>query len=516
MTTEQDGRLRERAGWAPLRHFAERSVLGLIAVLAFGLGFGVLLLLVRLNWSPLERLDHGVAEGLNHLVAPHPAVVKALEAVSRLGGWPVLIWLVAIVAALLLIRRRARLALYLVVTGVGAPLLDPALKTLVGRVRPVVDVPVTTAPGNSFPSGHALTSMIVYGALLLIFLPLVARPWRPVFITATAVIVVAIGFTRLALGVHFLSDVLAGWLLGAAWLGVTAYAFRVWRREAGHRVPPIEDGLEPEAAGDLRPAPAEDQVLPHPWAGAAVIVTGWGLIFGILYLIGYSLTNSTKGTWLGRFDDGADRWLQGFRTSSLDHLSFLWSRAGDTHAILIISLVFCPLALALWRQWRPVVFVVLAMAGELTLFLASAAAVGRPRPPVQQLDGQMPTSSFPSGHIAATLCLWISIAVLATPRTRQWWRWVFPALAVIMPVGVALSRMYRGEHHPTDVLGAVLLAALWLSVLYWTIRPNEHVRTVTQAAADATPGPAHREVPVGDPGDGPQRRQITRWPVRSK
>jgi undecaprenyl-diphosphatase len=93
----------------------------------------------------------------------------------------------------------------------------------------------------------------------------------------------------------------------------------------------------------------------------------------------------------------------------------------------------------------------------------------------------MPTSSFPSGHIAATLCLWISIALLVTARTRQWWRWIFVALAVIMPVGVALSRMYRGEHHPTDVLGAMLLTALWLSVLWWTVRPNAEARTASQA-----------------------------------
>jgi undecaprenyl-diphosphatase len=127
-------------------------------------------------------------------------------------------------------------------------------------------------------------------------------------------------------------------------------------------------------------------------------------------------------------------------------------------------------------------------AGELTLFLSSAAAVGRPRPPVQQLDGQMPTSSFPSGHIAATLCLWITIALLVTGRTRHWWRWIFVALAVIMPVGVALSRMYRGEHHPTDVLGAMLLAALWLTVLWWAVRPN--AETPATAPAPVASGAA--------------------------
>jgi undecaprenyl-diphosphatase len=226
---------------------------------------------------------------------------------------------------------------------------------------------------------------------------------------------------------------------------------------------------------------AELRLVPHPWAGGAEILVGWVFTFGLLYVVGYLLTQHTEGTWLGRFDDGADRWLQTFRTPALDDLSHLWSKAGDTHAILAVSLVFGPLALALWRQWRPVLFLVLAMVGELTLFLCAAASVDRPRPPVAQLDGQMPTSSFPSGHIAATMCLWIAIALIVTGRVRQWWRWIFVALAVIMPMGVTVSRMYRGEHHPTDVLGAALLTACWLTVLWWTIRPNAEARTAVRS-----------------------------------
>jgi len=471
-----DGRVRQRAGWAPMRHFAERSVLGLIAVVAVGLGFAVLLLLIRLHWGPLQSLDHGVADLLNHLLSRHPTLVDIATVVSQAGGRTVLFWLVGAAVVLLLFRRRSRLAGYLVVTALGALLLDPSIKTLVGRLRPVVDVPVAHAPGNSFPSGHALGSAVVYGALLLVFLPAVAPRWRRLFAAVPITIVVLIGLSRIALGVHFVSDVLAGWLLAAAWLGTTAYAFRIWRREAGRPTAPLAAGLEPEAGPDLELAPAEKQLIPHPWAGAAEILTGWVLTFGLLYLLGYGLTNDTRGTWIQQVDDGVPRWLQSFRTPALDHLSWLLSKAGDTHAILAVALVFCPIALAAWRQWRPVLFVVLAMLGELTLFLCSAAAVNRPRPPVEQLDGQMPTSSFPSGHIAASLCLWISIAILVMPRIRGWWRWVFPALAVLLPAGVALSRMYRGEHHPTDVLGALILAACWLTLLLWTLKPNQVTR----------------------------------------
>jgi len=480
-----DHRVADRAGWAPLRHFAERSVLGLVAVVLAGLGFGTLLVLVHGHWTPLLRLDRSVAAGLNDLVAPHAAVVRALTTITAAGGRGFLIPLVVMVIVLLLIRRRPRAAIYLAVTGIGAMLLDPSLKALVGRVRPVVAEPIAVGGGNSFPSGHTLGATVVYGMLALVFLSLARGWWRGWLIGLAAALAVLVGLTRLALGVHYLSDVLAGWLLGLAWISVTAYAFRVWRREAGRPTPPLTAGLEPEAAADLAPAPAERQVLPHPWAKGAEILVCWVFTFGLLYVVGYALTRWTPGTWLGRFDDAVPRWLQSFRSPTLDDLSWLLSKAGDTHAILAVSLVFCPLALALWRQWRPVLFLVLTMVGEITLFLTSAAATGRPRPPVEQLDGQLPTSAFPSGHIAATMCLWTAIAIVAMARIRQWWRWVFPVLAIVMPALVAVSRMYRGMHHPTDVLGACLLTAAWLGALWWVVRPNTDAETVTEAAAEA-------------------------------
>jgi undecaprenyl-diphosphatase len=74
--------------------------------------------------------------------------------------------------------------------------------------------------------------------------------------------------------------------------------------------------------------------------------------------------------------------------------------------------------------------------------------------------------------VAATLCLYVAIAILVLGHTRGWWRWLFVALAVVMPVAIALSRMYRGEHHPTDVLGSLIFAALWLTATALLIKPN--------------------------------------------
>ncbi|MGY4913257.1 phosphatase PAP2 family protein [Micromonospora aurantiaca (nom. illeg.)] len=475
----------KEAGSRPLSHFAERSLAGLLAVAGAGVGFGVLLMLVRFRWSPLYHADHETAEWFNNLVAPHGPLVTVLQAITDLGGRPVLIWLVSIAVVGLLIRRQSRLAVYLIVTGAGGLILDPSLKALVGRLRPVVDVPIASAPGNSFPSGHALGSFVAYGALLLVFLPAMSPRWRKPAIAIAGVLIFLVGLTRIALGVHFVSDVIGGWLLGAAWLGVTAYAFRLWRRERGRPVPPLREGLEPEAGEELALAPDEEKVLEHPRSAVAELLVGWVLVFGVLYAFGMFVSYHAKGTFFDTLDTGVPRWFAERHTDALTELSWWWSKFGDTHAILLVSLVFCPIVLAVWRRWRPVLYVVLAMFGELSLFLASARVVDRPRPPVENLDGQMPTSSFPSGHIAATICLWVAMAVIVFPRTDRWWRWLFVGMAVLMPVGVATSRMYRGMHHPTDFMGAILLGALWLSLLYWVIKPNADVYEGNQPAIES-------------------------------
>ena len=134
------------------------------------------------------------------------------------------------------------------------------------------------------------------------------------------------------------------------------------------------------------------------------------------------------------------------------------------------------------------------MLGELATFLVAAAVVHRPRPDVTQLDHHLPTSAYPSGHEAATCCLYVAIAILVVGHARGWWRWLFLVPAIAMPVLVALSRMYRGEHHPTDILGSLVFTALWLTATTILIKPNadRQARPDRPAADD---GPGHRDRP---------------------
>jgi undecaprenyl-diphosphatase len=473
--------------WTRWRHTP--GLAGLAGFSAAALLLGVLIVAVRVRWLPLESVDRGVAADLNRVVADRPAVVSALKIITLLGSNGVLGWLVAISALILLVRKRWRLAGYLLVTSAGALILDPTLKIAVGRLRPVVADSVALGGGDSFPSGHALASVIGYGALLLVFTPALHRRARRPVVIALAAIVVLVGLSRLALGVHYLSDVLGAWCLGIAWLGMSAYAFELWRRGSGQRVTAaLTEGLEPEASADLKPTGPATEVPTGRIRAVAGSGVAWVLVFGVLCAIGVPLARYHHGNGNILGDLTVPHWLAAHRSSDLNDVSQVGSTVGNTHAILFVGLIAGAIALAAVRRWRPVIFLVATMFGELTLFLASAAVTGRERPDVSHLDGQLPTSSFPSGHIAATICLYAAIAVLVMPRTRAWWRWLFIAVAVLMPLWVASSRVYRGMHHPTDVLGSVIMAACWVTALVYLVRPNRDLdaKATTTAAASST------------------------------
>ena len=106
------------------------------------------------------------------------------------------------------------------------------------------------------------------------------------------------------------------------------------------------------------------------------------------------------------------------------------------------------------------------MIGEVVMFLTVTAVVARPRPDVEQLDPAPPTSSFPSGHTYAAFVLWGGIAALA-----HWQRWaphlrrMAMVLAMVLPLAVGASRIYRGMHHPTDVVASLVLGLVWVVAL---------------------------------------------------
>ena len=244
----------------------------MIVVTAAALVFAILLVLVRLQWHPLESADHTAAADINNLIAGQHTLVTVVKYVTMAGSTIALSAVIAAAALLLALRRQWRLMTYLIVTGIGAQVLDPVIKTLVGRLRPVVAHPVAHAPGNSFPSGHALGSLVCFGALFLVFAPAVRGRGRTVFAVVVAAIIALVGISRVLLGVHYLSDVLGGWAIGITWLGLTSFAFELSRRAAGRPVThPVADGPRAGSRAGPQAGPAGDGQVRCPgwtWAGS--------------------------------------------------------------------------------------------------------------------------------------------------------------------------------------------------------------------------------------------------------
>jgi undecaprenyl-diphosphatase len=213
--------------------FGARAALALVALWLAAVPFGLLLFLVEAKWRPLLEVDQGARDDLHHYAADHPAFVTVMKVLSAIGSAPVYLVAFGALAAWLARRGRVRQAIFVAVAMAGGSLLNWLVKLAVNRARPVLPDPVAHANGLSFPSGHAQSAMVAACVLLVVFWPALGGARRLAAVTLAAAGVLAIGFSRVALGVHYVSDVLAGYLLGVAWVMALAAAFGAWRRERG-------------------------------------------------------------------------------------------------------------------------------------------------------------------------------------------------------------------------------------------------------------------------------------------
>lgn len=205
------------------------TLLALALILVVG-PFGVLLREVT-QQGALTEVDAAAATTLHEAVRRNAALVAVLKVITFLGS-PVWFYLVLGGAALYLwLARKKRLAVYVAVTTLLGGAINSAVKLWASRPRPPFEDAVATAQGMSFPSGHAMASTVGYGVLLLVVLPLLSRRRRAGALVAYVVAVGLISFSRLALGVHYITDVVGGVVLGLAWLLASSAAFGIWRAE---------------------------------------------------------------------------------------------------------------------------------------------------------------------------------------------------------------------------------------------------------------------------------------------
>lgn len=241
-------------GAPPQVRLAARLLLGAALGGAVAVPFLALLLLVEGKYEGLERVDLDVAGWLHGWALQHPGVVSALKVLQDVLSPNVFRAATLLVAVALWRAGSRRLAVWAVVSTAAGALLGVVLKQLVQRARPSFPDPVATAGSYSFPSGHAMGSFLGVGILLVIALPGLGRRGKVVAWSLGTLLVLLTGFDRVALGVHYTSDVLAGWFAAGAVLVGTATAFGAWRGRQR------DGGLDP--AGSRRFRRSVEEALP--------------------------------------------------------------------------------------------------------------------------------------------------------------------------------------------------------------------------------------------------------------
>jgi membrane-associated phospholipid phosphatase len=198
-------------------------------------------------------------------------------------------------------------------------------------------------------------------------------------------------------------------------------------------------------------------------SGAIRLIASAVVLWAMITAIGYVLTHWLNHSAFERWDLSVDRWFVGRRTQSWNDATQVGSHAAETITVIALAVVLVVGLRFVLGTWDASLFLALAVIGEVAIFVCVTLVIDRPRPEVAHLDTAPPTSSFPSGHVAAAVALYGALAVVVWSYSRrEWLRAGALAIAIAVPIVVGLSRLYRGMHYPTDVLAGALLGALWL------------------------------------------------------
>ena len=203
---------------------------------------------------------------------------------------------------------------------------------------------------------------------------------------------------------------------------------------------------------------------------AVFAITAVYCVFGLL------LSHFIEYSRFGRWDNAINRALAQRRSAWLDDLTGLGTRVVDTASVFVITAV-TELVLVLRRLWRFAIAIPVALASELAIFVATNEITRRPRPSVSKLGSVPKTFSFPSGHTAAAVVLFGIIALALGEHHPPFLRRLAYTTAGILVVVVGFSRVYRGMHHVTDVVGGAAMG--WAAVVVGfgaaaVAHPNAH------------------------------------------
>jgi membrane-associated phospholipid phosphatase len=217
------------------------------------------------------------------------------------------------------------------------------------------------------------------------------------------------------------------------------------------------------------------------------LIAGLLILAAVSILLGLFVVHVlVNGLDLGGADNSVNETMARHRTGTLTDLSWVGSQVGGAPLLpVLVGLVALVCALA--RRWRIAAFAVFALATESATYRITTLVVPRDRPGVPRLEDLPVDASYPSGHTAASIAVYSGFVLLLTSRfTSSTFRALAWTFAILVTTFVALSRMYRGMHHPLDVAGGVVVGIGAVLVVLFACRAAGAVagaRRATRAGA---------------------------------
>jgi len=210
----------------------------------------------------------------------------------------------------------------------------------------------------------------------------------------------------------------------------------------------------------------------HPAAVfLAALLAGFAVLAGLSLLLGLFVTDVLLHVGgVSRADESVIESMVRDRTPFLTDASSVGSTVGGA-PLLPILVALIALVCAVLRKWRIAAFAVFVLVVESATYRVTSLLVPRHRPTVQRLEDLPVNASYPSGHTAASIAVYAGLVLLLTSaipnRKLRVVAWI---AAIVLPIFVASSRMYRGMHHPIDVAGGALVGIGAVIVLLFACR----------------------------------------------